>query len=99
MRVLVSVDMEGAAAVVDAEDVSPGTGEYERNRRLLTEEANAAVRGVHAFDPGAQVTRRRTSRPPTASLRSSRCSAASEGRLPCRARVHDTAAGTAYPRR
>jgi D-amino peptidase len=55
MRVLVSVDMEGAAAVVDAEDVSPGTGEYERNRRLLTEEASAAVRGVHAFDPGAQV--------------------------------------------
>ncbi|HTW04571.1 MAG TPA: M55 family metallopeptidase [Streptosporangiaceae bacterium] len=55
MRVLVSVDMEGAAAVVDREDVSPGTGEYERCRRLLTEEANAAVRGVHAFDPDAQV--------------------------------------------
>jgi D-amino peptidase len=55
MRVLVSVDMEGAAGVVDGEDVSPGTVEYERNRRLLTEEANAAVRGVHAFDPGAEV--------------------------------------------
>ena len=55
MRVLVSVDMEGAAAVVDPEDVSPGTGEYERCRRLLTEEANAAIRGVHAFDSGAQV--------------------------------------------
>jgi D-amino peptidase len=55
MRVLISVDMEGAAAVVDGEDVSPGTGEYERNRRLLTEEANAAVRGAYAFDPGAQV--------------------------------------------
>jgi D-amino peptidase len=55
MRVLVSVDMEGAAGVVDPEDVRPGTGEYERNRRLLTEEANAAVRGVHAFDPGAKV--------------------------------------------
>jgi D-amino peptidase len=55
MRVLVSVDMEGAAGVVDGEDVSPGTGEYERNRRLLTEEANAAVRGVYAFDPGAEV--------------------------------------------
>jgi D-aminopeptidase len=52
MRVLVSVDMEGAAAVVDAEDVSPGTGEYERSRRPLTEEANAAVRGVRGMLAG-----------------------------------------------
>ncbi|HTT00163.1 MAG TPA: M55 family metallopeptidase [Streptosporangiaceae bacterium] len=55
MRVLVSVDMEGAAGVVDGEDVSPGTGEYERSRRLLTAEANAAVRGVYAWQPDAQV--------------------------------------------
>ncbi len=55
MRVLVSVDMEGIAGVVDGEDVSPGHGEYERNRSLITAEANAAVRGVYAGDPGAQV--------------------------------------------
>jgi D-amino peptidase len=55
MRVLVSVDMEGAAGVVDAEDVRPGHSEYERCRRLLTAEASAAVRGVCASDPGAEV--------------------------------------------
>lgn len=55
MRVLVSVDMEGVAGVVDGEDVSPGNGEYERSRSLITAEANAAVRGVYAYESGAQV--------------------------------------------
>ncbi|MGH3405386.1 MAG: M55 family metallopeptidase [Streptosporangiaceae bacterium] len=55
MRVLVSVDMEGIAGVVDGADVSPGHGEYERSRSLITAEANAAVRGVYASDPEAQV--------------------------------------------
>src|ERR1700733_1614442 len=55
MRVLVSVDMEGIAGVVDRDDVSPGHGEYERNRTLLTAEASAAVRGVHAYEADAQV--------------------------------------------
>lgn len=50
MRVLVSVDMEGIAGVV-----IPGHSEYERNRRLLTAEANAATRGVHAYEPDTQV--------------------------------------------
>lgn len=54
MRVLISVDMEGVGGVVDAEDVSPGHPEYERNRKLITAEANAAVRGVYAFDPAAE---------------------------------------------
>jgi D-amino peptidase len=55
MRVLISVDMEGAAGVVDGADVSPGEGAYEHNRGLLTAETNAAVRGVYACDPDAQV--------------------------------------------
>jgi D-amino peptidase len=55
MLVLVSVDMEGIAGVVHADDITPGHAEYERNRRLLTAEANAAVRGVHAYDADAQV--------------------------------------------
>ncbi|MDQ2876378.1 MAG: M55 family metallopeptidase [Actinomycetota bacterium] len=55
MRVLVSVDMEGIGGVVDGDDISPGQGEYERSRSLITAEANAAVRGIYAFDPGAQV--------------------------------------------
>ncbi|WP_203920819.1 M55 family metallopeptidase [Rugosimonospora africana] len=55
MRVLVSVDMEGIAGVVHGEDIAPGHSEYERNRKLITAEANAAVRGVYAADPAAQV--------------------------------------------
>src|ERR1700677_472861 len=55
MRVLISVDMEGIAGIVDPEDIGPGQAEYERNRKLITAETNAAVRGVYAHDPGAQV--------------------------------------------
>jgi D-amino peptidase len=55
MRVLISADMEGIAGVVDPEDVRPGHLEYERNRKLMTAEANAAIRGVYASDPGADV--------------------------------------------
>ena len=55
MQVLVSVDMEGIAGVVDADDISPGHAEYERNRVLLTAEASAAVRGVYAYDTDARV--------------------------------------------
>ena len=55
MRVLISVDMEGIAGVVDADEVRPGQSEYERNRALLTAEANAAVHGVYDYDAGAQV--------------------------------------------
>lgn len=55
MRVLVSVDMEGIAGVVHGDDVRPGHGEYEHNRALLTAEASAAVRGVYAYEAGAEV--------------------------------------------
>jgi D-amino peptidase len=47
--------MEGIAGVVHGEDIQPGHGEYERNRALLTAEANAAVRGVYAYEPHAEV--------------------------------------------
>jgi D-amino peptidase len=55
LSVLVSVDMEGVAGVVHNEDIHPGHGEYERSRALLTAEANAAVRGVHAYAADARV--------------------------------------------
>ncbi|HZC72355.1 MAG TPA: M55 family metallopeptidase [Jatrophihabitans sp.] len=55
MRVLVSVDMEGVAGVVAPEDISPGNAEYERNRKYMTDEAGAAVRGILAHDPSASV--------------------------------------------
>jgi D-amino peptidase len=54
MRVLVSVDMEGIAGVVHGDDIRPGHSEYERNRKLLTAEVNAAVRGIHAYEADAQ---------------------------------------------
>jgi D-amino peptidase len=47
--------MEGIAGIVDPEDIGPGQAEYERNRKLITAETNAAVRGVFEYYPGAQV--------------------------------------------
>lgn len=51
MRVFVSVDMEGIAGVTGRDEVIKGHGDYERFRKIMTEEANAAVEG--AFDGGA----------------------------------------------
>ena len=51
MKVLVSVDIEGVAGVYHGEQTRPGNPEYERARRLMTLEANAAVEG--AFAAGA----------------------------------------------
>ncbi|HEY6740197.1 MAG TPA: M55 family metallopeptidase [Actinopolymorphaceae bacterium] len=55
VRVLISVDMEGVAGVVDPADVTPGQPEYERNRELMTDEANAAIAGVLAYTMDAQI--------------------------------------------
>ena len=52
MRVYVSVDMEGVAGVVHEDQTDPidprHAGEYNRMRRLMTAEANAAVEGALA---------------------------------------------------
>jgi D-amino peptidase len=56
MRVLVSVDMEGIAGVVDRADIAPGSPGWERARELMTDEASAAVRGVFAANSDAEVT-------------------------------------------
>jgi D-amino peptidase len=50
-KILISVDIEGIAGVVHPEQTRPGNGEYERARRRMTAEANAAIAG--AFDGGA----------------------------------------------
>lgn len=52
MRVLISADMEGATGVTGWKDVEPGQPAYERFRRLLTRDVNAAVEG--AFEGGAR---------------------------------------------
>lgn len=51
MRVYISVDMEGIAGAVAPDQVGPGQRDYERFRRLMTQEANAAVQG--ALEAGA----------------------------------------------
>jgi len=52
MRVYISVDMEGVAGVVHEDQTDPidprHAGEYNRSRRLMTAEANAAVEGALA---------------------------------------------------
>jgi D-amino peptidase len=56
MRVYISVDMEGVAGVVHEDQTDPTdprhAGEYNRFRRLMTAEANAAIEGAVAA--GAQ---------------------------------------------
>lgn len=48
LKVLISVDMEGVAGVVSADQLLPGSFEYERFRRFMTAEAVAAVEGAKA---------------------------------------------------
>ena len=51
MRIFISVDIEGVAGVCEGFQGQRGNPEYEVARRLMTEEANAAIRG--AFTGGA----------------------------------------------
>ena len=48
LKVYISVDMEGVAGVVTADQLTPGGFEYERFRRFMTDEAIAAIRGAKA---------------------------------------------------
>jgi D-amino peptidase len=52
MKVYISVDIEGVAGIVDRHQGSHPGIDYERGRRLMTQEAAAAVRGAQAA--GAQ---------------------------------------------
>ncbi len=46
LKVFISVDMEGISGVVNWDDVDVGGKDYDLFRRLMTEEANAAVEGA-----------------------------------------------------
>jgi len=48
MRILISVDMEGISGVVLSDHTRSSHKEYERFRRLMTAEANAAIEGALA---------------------------------------------------
>ncbi|MDQ3068156.1 MAG: M55 family metallopeptidase [Acidobacteriota bacterium] len=50
-RVYISVDMEGISGISGSDQTSLGQPEYARSRKLMAEDANAAIRG--AFDGGA----------------------------------------------
>jgi D-amino peptidase len=52
MKVFLSVDMEGISGLVRWLDVAPSGIDFERNRRLMTLDANAAIAG--AFEGGAR---------------------------------------------
>jgi D-amino peptidase len=51
MKILIAADMEGITAVVHADQTDSTHPEYQRFRRLMTADVNAAIRGV--FDGGA----------------------------------------------
>lgn len=46
LKVLISVDMEGVAGVVSADQLLPGSFEYERFRKFMTAETLAAIDGA-----------------------------------------------------
>ncbi len=48
MKVYVSVDMEGATGIVHREQLVPGGEDYERGRKLLMGDVNAAIEGARA---------------------------------------------------
>lgn len=56
VKVFVTVDIEGVAGVVNAEEGAKGNPEYERARRLMTAEASALVAGIYDADPSAEVS-------------------------------------------
>ncbi|MDP9184840.1 MAG: M55 family metallopeptidase, partial [Actinomycetota bacterium] len=51
VRIFISVDMEGIGGITTIRQTTRGTDDYEWARRIMTEEANAAVAG--AADAGA----------------------------------------------
>lgn len=46
MKLLIAVDMEGISGVVSWDHVTPGHAEYERFRKIMTADVNAAVSGA-----------------------------------------------------
>ena len=48
MKIYVSVDMEGATGIVHREQLVPGGEDYERGRKLLMGDVNAAIEGARA---------------------------------------------------
>ncbi len=52
MKLLLVADMEGITGVTSWDEVTPGQSEWQRFRRLMTDDVNAAISGL--FDAGAE---------------------------------------------
>jgi D-amino peptidase len=52
MKILIAADMEGISGIVHWDQVDPKHKEYDRTRRLMTGDVNAAIRG--AYEGGAE---------------------------------------------
>ena len=52
IRILISADMEGVSGLVNWDQTTPGHPEYERFRRIMTADVNAAIKG--AIQAGAE---------------------------------------------
>lgn len=46
MKLLIAVDMEGISGVINWDQVNPGKSEWQRFRRIMTEDVNAAIGGA-----------------------------------------------------
>lgn len=55
MKILIAADMEGISGVINWDQTDPAHPEYQRFRHIMTAEVNAAVRGVLAADPTAEI--------------------------------------------
>lgn len=54
MRIFLSTDMDGITGVVHREQLMPEGRDYERARRLMTADINAAIEGALREDPSAE---------------------------------------------
>lgn len=53
MRILISCDLEGISGIVDWEQCTPGKAEWQRGRRLMAGDVNAAINGAFVGGAGA----------------------------------------------
>lgn len=56
MKYFISVDMEGISGIVDGSMVSRSQGDYERGRKLMAKDTNAAIEAILEEDPEAEIT-------------------------------------------
>jgi D-amino peptidase len=55
MKYFISVDMEGISGIVDGTMVSRNGGDYEKGRKLMVQDVNAAIEGILNVDSEAEI--------------------------------------------